>query len=91
MWQGYTVEPTLFFVSSVGWLWNKLIGLVLLAAGVVLIVMGINAGNSLSSDVSRAFTGSPTDKTIWMLVVGGVAAVIGLVLTLRRTRVADIT
>jgi hypothetical protein len=43
-----------------------------LVAGLVLLYFGINASNSLSSDVSRFFTGSPTDKTVWMLI-GGVA------------------
>ena len=62
---------------------NKLIPIVLLVGGVVLIVIGINATNSFSSDVSRFFTGSPTDKAIWMLIGGIVAAVIGLVGVMR--------
>ena len=62
---------------------NKLFSLALLIGGVVLIVIGINATNSFSSDVSRFFTGSPTDKAVWMLIAGSVAAVIGLVSTLR--------
>jgi hypothetical protein len=33
----------------------------------------------LSSDISRFFTGSPTDKAIWMLLGGIVVAIIGLV------------
>jgi hypothetical protein len=61
---------------------NKIVSLALLVGGVVLIVIGINATNSFSSDVSRFFTGSPTDKAIWMLIGGAVAAVIGLVSTL---------
>jgi hypothetical protein len=44
----------------------------------VLIVIGINATNSFSSDVSRFFTGSPTDKAVWMLIGGIAAAIIGL-------------
>lgn len=62
---------------------NKLLSLALLVGGVVLMIIGINATNSFSSDVSRFFTGSPTDKAIWMLIGGIVAAVIGLVFTLR--------
>lgn len=62
---------------------NKLVSLALLVGGVVLIVLGINATNSFSSDVSRFFTGSPTDKSIWMLIGGIIAAVIGLAGTLR--------
>ena len=58
---------------------NKLVSIVLLVGGVVLIIMGVQATNSFSSDLSRFFTGSPTDKAIWMLIGGGVVGVIGLV------------
>lgn len=57
---------------------NKPLSVVLLVAGVVLLIFGFNASNSFSSDVSRAFTGNPTDKSIWFLVGGGAAALIGL-------------
>ena len=57
---------------------NKIISLALLVGGIVLMVVGINATNSFSSDVSRFFTGSPTDKAVWMLIGGIVAAVVGL-------------
>jgi len=57
---------------------DKDIFLALLAGGIVLIVFGIKATNSFSSDVSRFFTGSPTDKAIWMLIGGIVAAILGL-------------
>ena len=57
---------------------NKIVSLALLVGGVVLIIIGVNATNSFSSDVSRFFTGSPTDKAVWMLLGGIVAASIGL-------------
>ncbi len=56
---------------------NKAIGLALLVAGVVLIIYGINASHSVTSHVSQAFTGTPTDKTLWLLVGGSVAAIVG--------------
>ncbi|HXJ61114.1 MAG TPA: DUF3185 family protein [Verrucomicrobiae bacterium] len=62
---------------------NRILSLALLVGGVVLIIIGINATNSFSSDLSRFFTGSPTDKAIWMLIGGIVAAAIGLASTLR--------
>jgi len=49
----------------------------------VLIIIGINATNSFGSDVSRFFTGSPTDKAIWMLIGGIAASIVGLTMTLR--------
>jgi hypothetical protein len=68
---------------------NKIVSLALLVGGVVLMIIGINAMNSFSSDVSRFFTGSPTDKAVWMLI-GGVAAAIvglaGLMMTLRSSK-----
>lgn len=65
---------------------NKIIPMALLIGGVVLIVLGISAMNSFSSDVSRFFTGSPTDKAVWMLIGGAVAAAIGLTMTLRGAK-----
>jgi len=57
---------------------NKLISLAILAGGIVLVIFGVSATKSFSSDVSRFFTGSPTDKAIWMLIGGIVAIIIGL-------------
>ena len=65
---------------------DKTISLALLAGGVLLIIFGVSASNSFSSDVSRVFTDAPTDKAIWMLVGGVVAAVIGLAGLLRGRR-----
>ena len=64
---------------------NKALGIALVAAGIVLVVFGINASDSLGSDFSRFFTGTPTDKSIWLLVAGIAAAIVGLVLTGRRS------
>jgi hypothetical protein len=63
---------------------NNIIALALLIGGVVLMILGINATNSFSSDVSRFFTGSPTDKAVWMLLGGIAATVIGGALTWRN-------
>lgn len=57
---------------------NKLISLVLLVGGVFLIFYGVSAMDSLSSDVSRFFTGTPTDKSVWMLIGGIVAVLAGI-------------
>ena len=62
---------------------NKAVSLAILAGGILLIIFGVSATKSFSSDISRFFTGSPTDKAIWMLVGGAVATVIGLVGLLR--------
>ena len=65
---------------------NKIVSLALLIGGIALMIYGIKATNSFSSDVSRFFTGSPTDKAIWMLIAGIICTVIGLVSTLRGSK-----
>jgi uncharacterized membrane protein HdeD (DUF308 family) len=65
---------------------NKPLSIAFLVAGIVLIIFGVNATNAFSSDVSRFFTGSPTNKAIWMLLGGIVAAIVGLFGLLRPTK-----
>ena len=65
---------------------NKAIGLALLAVGIALIVYGIDASNSASSSVSRTFNGTPTDKTLWLLIGGIGATITGAVLTFVPSR-----
>jgi len=64
---------------------NKLLGIGLLAVGVVLMIFGINASESFSSEVSRFFTGAPTDKSIWLLIGGILSVIVGLFLSLGRS------
>jgi len=52
---------------------NKGIGLALLAVGIALIVFGLSASESVGSEAKRFFTGTPTDKSMWLLI-GGLAA-----------------
>jgi drug/metabolite transporter (DMT)-like permease len=54
-----------------------IVSIALLVGGIVLIAFGVSASNSLNSDISRFFTGSPTDKAIWMLVGGAAASIAG--------------
>jgi hypothetical protein len=51
----------------------------LLVAGIVLLIWGLQQSNSFASDVSRTFTGSPTDESMWLIVGGAVLTVLGLV------------
>ncbi len=67
---------------------SKIISLALLVGGIVVIILGVNATNSFTSDVSRFFTGSPTDKAVWMLIGGSVAAIVGLTGALRGSKPA---
>lgn len=67
---------------------NKALSVAILAGGILLLILGINAYDSSSSDISRFFTGSATDKSIWLLVGGIGGTVLGLVGLLRRTTTA---
>ena len=65
---------------------NKAIGIALVAVGIALIIYGIDASNSASSSLSRTFNGTPTNKTLWLLVGGIGAAIVGLVLSFKPAR-----
>ncbi|MEO8428694.1 MAG: DUF3185 family protein [Verrucomicrobiota bacterium] len=60
--------------------------LAILAVGITLIIFGISATDSFSSDVSRFFTGTPTDKSMWLLLGGIAATIVGGVFSLRSAR-----
>ncbi len=64
---------------------NKTPGIVLLGVGVALIVFGVSASDSIGSSVSRAFTGTPTDKSLWLLIGGIGATIAGAFVSFRRT------
>jgi uncharacterized membrane protein YidH (DUF202 family) len=62
---------------------NRALSIALLVVGVVLLLFGVSAWQSFSSDVSSAVSGAPTNKAIWLLIAGIVLGVIGLIGTMR--------
>lgn len=56
---------------------NRVLSLAFLVVGIILIIYGVSASDSVSSGFSRLFTGAPTDRTIWLLIGGAAAAIIG--------------
>jgi hypothetical protein len=54
----------------------RIFGLVLLAVGIVLLIVGYNASQSVTERVIDGFTGRFTNQTM-MYLIGGVAAVVG--------------
>tara|TARA_R110002073_G_scaffold133527_1_gene280979 strand:- start:419 stop:703 length:285 start_codon:yes stop_codon:yes gene_type:complete len=48
-----------------------------LVVGIILLVFGLNAGDSFASEVSETFTGNPTDRSMWLLIGGAALTVIG--------------
>jgi hypothetical protein len=65
---------------------NNIAGLAILALGVVLLIFGFNESNSFSSDVSRTFTGNPTNHAMWLIIGGAVAVVAGIGVSLTGRR-----
>jgi hypothetical protein len=56
---------------------TKLLSLLLLTGGCILAIYGFNESRSLGSEFTRLFTGSPTDRSLWLLIGGILAIVIG--------------
>jgi hypothetical protein len=61
-------------------------GVALAVLGVVLVIFGLDANDSVGSRLSKLFTGSPTDKTIWLLVGGTLAVITGMALAFTPRR-----
>lgn len=57
---------------------HKQIGIVLLVIGIGLLIWGFNMSGSFSSRMSRVFTGSPTDKTVTVIIGGGICTALGI-------------
>jgi hypothetical protein len=56
---------------------SRLFSTVILIVGIVLLVYGIDASNSVSSSVSQAVSGAPTNKSIWLIVLGVIGILSG--------------
>ena len=56
---------------------NKLIGFVLLAVGIMLLVMGYNASQSVGSQFKEAFSGSMSDRATMFYLGGAFVTAVG--------------
>jgi hypothetical protein len=57
---------------------NKIVAIALLVVGIILLCLAYDSYHSAASDVSRAVTGTSTNKTVWLLIGGIVATGAGL-------------
>jgi len=55
----------------------RITSIAILVAGIILLVYGLNASDSVSSSVSRAVSGTPTDKTVWLIALGVIGVIAG--------------
>jgi uncharacterized membrane protein YidH (DUF202 family) len=58
---------------------TRLLGIVLLVVGIVLIIVGMNSSHSVADQVSNTFTGRFTQATMWYILGGGAAALVGVI------------
>jgi hypothetical protein len=65
---------------------NKSLSLALLVAGVILLLYGVSAAESLGSSFSRFFNGHPTERTMWLLIGGAILTIVGAAGLLRGSR-----
>ena len=56
---------------------NKALSIAILIAGIALLVFGINAQDSLASNAKEVVTGTPTDKSMWLIVLGLIGIIVG--------------
>ncbi len=65
---------------------NTIVGVAILALGVVLLIFGFNESHSFASDVSKTFTGNPTNHSMWLIIGGAIAVVAGIAVSLTGRR-----
>lgn len=63
---------------------SKLMGIGLLVLGGILLYFGVNATNAPMKELGEAFTGKYSRETMMYLVGGGVAAVAGLFMIVKK-------
>lgn len=64
----------------------KAIPLALLIGGIILITFGITASHSVGSSISRTVNGAPSERTVWLLIGGGAAALVGHAAMMRGSK-----
>lgn len=58
---------------------QRILGIGLIVVGAILLMIGLNASDSIANRMSNFFTGHFTDTTTWYLVGGGTAMIVGVV------------
>jgi hypothetical protein len=65
---------------------RKFIGVGIIVLGIIMVIAGLEASDSLASRFSRLFTGSPTDRTLWYFILGVVGLAVGASMVWPRRR-----
>lgn len=59
---------------------SRILGFIVLAIGIVLLIFALQGSNAPVDQITEAFTGRYTDRTMWYLVSGIAASLGGLFL-----------
>jgi hypothetical protein len=65
---------------------SRILGAVLLVIGVALLIVGINASDSVADQVSETFTGRFTKTTTWYIIGGIGCGIAGVLMLMFGTR-----
>ncbi len=63
---------------------NKISGIALLVVGGLLILWGYNESQSLGSQLTKLYSGNPTENTLFYYIGGGVCLLLGAANLLRK-------
>ena len=63
---------------------NKLIGIILLIVGAGLAIWGYQLSGSVSSQLTKAISGSHTNKVMLMYIGGAVSAIAGIFMLIKK-------
>jgi hypothetical protein len=61
----------------------KIIGIALVVAGIGLAIWGYQLSGSVGSQITKAVTGSDTDKVMTFYIAGAVSFVVGIFLSIK--------
>ncbi len=65
---------------------SKVIGIVLLVVGAIVLYFGLQSGDSIASEVKEAVDGTPTDRSMVLIIGGAAIGVVGIGLLLKGRR-----
>lgn len=63
---------------------SRLAGVIVIAIGVFLFLLGLNEADTFSSELREVFDGLPSTKAMALLIAGALLTLAGLVPVLRR-------
>ena len=63
---------------------NKIVGIILVVVGAGLAFWGYRMSSSIGSQLSQAFSGSPSDKVMAFYIGGAACLVVGLFLAIKK-------